>query len=90
VFDIGQQYSLLVSKYRGRFVKRNPVLFNIESRLLIIPFEDHPSDFQSAHTYTSASIAALGSSGFNFCSSLKISFDRSSCTFGTTIFTSTI
>ena len=37
-----------------------------------------------------AIISARGSSGFSFCNSRKISFDRSSCTFGTTTLTSTI
>ena len=90
MLHVRQQNAFLVSKYRGRFIKRNPVLLNIESCLRIVPLEDQSSDFNSLHAHTPASISARGSSGFSFCNSRKISFDRSSCTFGTTIFTSTI
>ncbi len=90
MFHVRQQDAISIGEHRGRLIERDPVLLNIESCLGVVPFEDHSSDFKSLHIYTSASISARGSSGFSLCSSRKISFDRSSCTFGTTIFTSTI
>jgi hypothetical protein len=90
MFNIRKQDTFVVGKYRSRFIKGDVVLLSIDGRLRVVPLKYQSANLKRSYAYTPASIPARGSSGFNFPNSRKISFDRSSCTFGTTIFTSTI
>jgi hypothetical protein len=82
--------SVKIQERRRSLGKTDSMIPNVRSSLSIVPFEDKISQREVFHCYTPASISARGSSGFSFCNSRKISFDRSSCTFGTTTCTSTI
>ncbi len=87
---IRNHFRIEIQKRCRSFCKSDSVLEHVGSSLPIIPFENQISQWEVFHSYTPANISARGSSGFSFCNSLKISFDRSSCTFGTTTCTSTI
>lgn len=82
--------SIFIKKYCRRFREANSVLDYVSRGLCPIPLKDLIEIGVNIFGHTAANISALTSSGFSFANSRRISFDRSSCTFGTTIFTSTI
>ncbi len=87
---VGLEYRVFVKEDRGCLRESHMMLDRIASGFHPIPLERLTEILIDIVAHTPSSIAARGSSGFNFASSRSISFDRSSCTFGTTTFTSTI
>ena len=90
MFFVDKGNDIFIKERRSGLCKKHMVPHPISSGLGDIPFKNLVKVLIKFVAHTPANISSRGSSGFSFCNSLKISFDRSSCTFGTTICTSTI